>query len=218
VAAEITNSGPGSFSVNTGALTINGGSGAGGYARLFGNPDVHVTVTNGAINLTAGTAGAYAAVEAFSPTSIYVDFPNLTANGFAVNGVLSGVYDAPTATGFIAGGLPATLGTNLLVTYAGTVLPPPAVSPQTVQAVQQQVNQVVQQTNQITTTTTTQSAPLNNPSDTTAADTAGASSTSNAGESNSGDKSDTQGSEKTAQTGTPAKSSSTPAKKPAACR
>ncbi|MDB5808717.1 MAG: hypothetical protein JWN94_839 [Betaproteobacteria bacterium] len=160
VAAEIMNSGPGSFVVNTGALTINGGSGASGYARLFGNPDVRVTVNAGTINLNAGTGGSYAAIQAVSPTSIYVDFPNLTADGFTLNSVLNGVYDAPTNSGFIAGGLPAVLGTNLLVTYAGAPVAPPPVTVLP-PVVQQQVNQVVQQTSSII--ATTQNALINTP-------------------------------------------------------
>ncbi len=144
-AAEVTNSGAGIFNFSTGALTVSGGSGAGGYARLFGNPDVRLTVNAGAVSLNAGSAGAYAAVEAVSPTSVYVNFPNLTANGYSVNGVVNAVYDAPTQSGFVAGGLPAILATNLIVTYGGVVVtvPPPAV--------QQQINQAIQQISQLTT-------------------------------------------------------------------
>ena len=150
VAAEIMNIGPNAFVINSGSMNISGGAGAGGYARLLGNPDVHVTINAGMINLNSGAGGAYAAIESVAPSSVYVNFPNLTRNGYSVNGVANAVYDPATATGFIAGGVPAILATNLLVTYGGAAVsafaapPPPPV-------VQQQINQVVQQTTQIVT-------------------------------------------------------------------
>jgi hypothetical protein len=48
-----------------------------------------------------------------------VTFPNLSSGGYFVNGVEGKVYDAATGTGFIAGGSPAVLDSNLMVTYGG---------------------------------------------------------------------------------------------------
>ena len=152
-AAEIMNGGPGVFSLATGGLTIKGGpiAGSGAYARLYGNPDVKVTVNAGTINLFGNVSGGassteYAAIQGVLPTTLYANFPKLTAGGFAVNGIIGAVYDVPTASGFIAAGAPAILATNLLVTYSGVAVGPTVVPP----SVQQQINQVVQQTAQLT--------------------------------------------------------------------
>ena len=150
VAAEIKNSGPGTFRLNTGSLALNGGSGA-GYARLLGNPDVDLKVSSGLINLNGVAGGAYAAVEGVSPATIRVNFPNLTADGYFVNGVVNTVYDAPTTSGFVAGGAPAILvgiNPNLFVTYSGVLLVPP-VPPPVPPIVQQQVSQVAGQISQL---------------------------------------------------------------------
>jgi len=131
-------SGPGAYAAasSNGALTVDasgdviltGGSGSGTFAHLLGNPDVVLATVGGAVRLDAGSgAGSYAAIESVSPSSVYATFPNLASGGYFVNGVEGAVYDAATGTGFIAGGSPAVLASNLLVTYGLTAppLPPP---------------------------------------------------------------------------------------------
>ena len=145
--AEIRNVAAGNFTFKSGDLLLQGGSASGAYARLFGNPDVNLTVTNGTVRINGAGAGAYAAVEAVSPTSVHLNFPALTSGGYSVNGVPGAVYDATTSSGFIAGGAPAVFGTNLLVTYSGVLVTPPA-PPATVQ---QQISQVTQQIARVTT-------------------------------------------------------------------
>jgi hypothetical protein len=69
-----------------------------------------------------------------------VNFPNRFRGGYFVNGVESVVFDPTTSSGFVAGGRPAVLGQNLIVTYGGIApsggsnLPP---------AVNDAINQVV---------------------------------------------------------------------------
>lgn len=78
--AEIMNTGPATFNITSGGdVSVTGGSGAQAYARIFGNPDVNLTV-GGNINLTSGDggAGAYARIQAFSPTTITISFTSPT--------------------------------------------------------------------------------------------------------------------------------------------
>jgi hypothetical protein len=109
----------GALTVSTdGDLILAGGSGAGAWAKLSGNPDVVLAMIGGAVRMDAGSgSGAYAMIESISPTSILAMFPYLASGGYFVNGVEGVVYDAATGTGFVAGGSPAVLNSNLLVTY-----------------------------------------------------------------------------------------------------
>jgi hypothetical protein len=118
---------------SSGALTVSasgdvalaGGSGANAWAKLSGNPDVMLAGIGGAVRLDAGSgAGSYAKIDAIAPTTIYLDLINAASGGYFVNGIEGVLYDPVTGTGFFAGGLPAVLGTNLVVTYGGVPLPP----------------------------------------------------------------------------------------------
>jgi len=78
--AEIMNTGPATFSITSGGnVSVTGGSGETAYARIFGNPDVNLTV-GGNINLTSGDggSGAFARIQAGSPTTIVVSFTSPT--------------------------------------------------------------------------------------------------------------------------------------------
>ncbi len=105
----------------SGDVVLTGGSGADAWAKLSGNPDVVLASVGGAVRMSAGTGtNAYAIIESVSPTTIYVTFPNAGSGGYFVNGTGGVVYDAATHTGFVAGGNPAVLGSNLVVTYGGS--------------------------------------------------------------------------------------------------
>jgi hypothetical protein len=142
---------------NTGNVFINGGSGDGSFARIFGDPDVNMTV-GGMIVMNAGIgSGAFARVESASANSIQVTFPNLTSGGYSVNGQ---IVESIAPSGFFAGGSAATLGQNLLVTYCGSgtctggaTLPPPPPPleppPNVIDEVVVAANQVVVATDQI---------------------------------------------------------------------
>ena len=113
-------SGSGDTTVNaSGDVVVAGGNGMGTYAKVFGANGVSMTV-GGGLHLNDGAgAGSTAFVESGSPTFIYLDFPNLASGGYFVNGVEN------ATSGFVAGGAPAVLGTNLLVTYNVPPPPPP---------------------------------------------------------------------------------------------
>lgn len=129
----------GSVNVVAGALNVNGGdfqSTAGNFVgtvtgdvnvagggRIYGNPDVNLTV-GGTIFIN----GANSRIEAFSPTSIRVLFPLLASGGYQINGAAGTVWDALTNTGFYAGGLPAVLGGSLQITYGAAGLPPSVIA------------------------------------------------------------------------------------------
>jgi hypothetical protein len=105
----------------SGDVVLTGGSGADAWAKLSGNPDVVLASVGGAVRMNAGAGtNAYAIIESVSPTTIYVTFPNAGSGGFFVNGTEGVVYEAATHTGFVAGGNPAVLGSNLVVTYGGS--------------------------------------------------------------------------------------------------
>jgi len=105
----------------SGDVVLTGGSGADSWAKLSGNPDVVLASVGGTISMNTGSgANAYAIIESVSPTTIYVTFPNAGSGGYFVNGTGGVVYDAATHTGFVAGGNPAVLGSNLVVTYGGS--------------------------------------------------------------------------------------------------
>ncbi len=94
----------------TGDVTVSGGG------RIYGNPDVMLTVGG---NILINGAGSK--IEAASATSVHATFPTLTSGGYVVNGVPGVVWDAGTGTGFFAGGAPASLGNGFVVAYgAGT--------------------------------------------------------------------------------------------------
>ena len=136
VASAELRAGPGTFNlVTTADVVVSGGTGNGAYARIFGNPDVNLQV-GGVIKMTAGSGkGAYAAIEAFSPASINVVLPNSASGGYFVNGVEGTVFDPPTLSGFVAGGVAAELGKSLNVTYGKTLPAPTTVSPTTTEVV-----------------------------------------------------------------------------------
>lgn len=137
---------------SAGNFNVLGGASASTNAVAQGL-DVELTV-GGVVNVAAGNAGAYAQIRAGSPTSIKIDFPNHSSGGFFVNGNEGVVYDGSTDSGFFASGEPATLGTNLLVTYGQT---PPVV--ETPPGVDEGVNQVVAALNNTTDITDTSNLP-----------------------------------------------------------
>ena len=110
-----------------GNLNVKGGSAPGAFAYLWGNPDINMIV-GGTINIDAGSgSGAYAQIVSGAPATIMADFPMISTGGYFVNGIENAVFNVPTNSGFLSGGLPAILGTNLLVTYGGvgaTISPP----------------------------------------------------------------------------------------------
>jgi hypothetical protein len=99
-------------------VNVTGGM-AGGNARIYGNPDVNLTV-GGAINMTpnAGTAK----IEAALATTINILFPLRSSGGYFVDGLENVVWDPMTSSGFFAGGLPAILGSSLQITYGAAGL------------------------------------------------------------------------------------------------
>ena len=108
-----------------GDLIITGGSAAGASAQLVGAPDIGSAASplriGGQVIMTTGTGeGAFARVAADRPETIYLNFPNLSSGGYTVDGqpaVFGGT------SGFYAGGVPAILGRNLIVTYGGPETP-----------------------------------------------------------------------------------------------
>jgi hypothetical protein len=113
--AELKMTGPGTMALGATTVNVAGGAGAGSFARIYGFPDVRMIVQNG-ITLTDGGPGAYARIEAQSPTSIYISFPLLSSGGYTLNGVQQ-VYDTLSTGGFVAGGAAAILDQNLLISY-----------------------------------------------------------------------------------------------------
>ena len=89
---------------------------------IFGNPDVMMTV-GGTVSIN-GTLSNPGAIDAGSPLTIHLTFPLLSEGGYSINGISGITYDPLTNTGFFVNGSEAVLGTNLLVTYGGTVQPP----------------------------------------------------------------------------------------------
>ena len=128
-----------------GNLHVLGGANSGANAVLSGT-DVELTVgtTSGFVNVASGDAGAYAQIHAGSPTTISIDFPNLTSGGFFVNAVEGAITDGQN-TGFFANGSPAVLGESLKITYGAAAGLPPAAD--------QAINQIIASTNQQTTLT-----------------------------------------------------------------
>ncbi len=114
----------GSYGGNTTVTT--GGNVTVNNSFISGNPDVMMTV-GGVVNIN-GTSEFPGGIEADVPLTIYLTFPKGLSGGYFINGIEGVVYDPATGTGFIAGGNPAILGTNLKVTYNGVV---PTLSPPT---------------------------------------------------------------------------------------
>ena len=114
----------GSYGGNTTVTT--GGNVTVNNSFISGNPDVMMTV-GGVVNIN-GTSEFPGGIEADVPLTIYLTFPKGLSGGYFINGIEGVVYDPATGTGFIAGGNPAILGTNLKVTYNGIV---PTLSPPT---------------------------------------------------------------------------------------
>lgn len=91
---------------------------------IYGDPKVIMKV-GGTINVN-GVLGQPGVIEAATPTTIIINFPMLASGGYFVNGVEGAIYDALTSSGFLAQGVPAVLGSTMLVTYgAGGTLSPP---------------------------------------------------------------------------------------------
>jgi len=116
----------GLLTVTTGGdLVLTGGAGANAWAKLSGDPDVLLAGIGGVVQLNAGSGtGSAAVIEALSTETIYLDLLNASSGGYFINGIEGVVYDPVTGTGFIAGGSPAVLGSNFMVTYGGVTLPP----------------------------------------------------------------------------------------------
>ena len=109
----------------SGDVALAGGSGANAWAKLSGNPDVLLAGIGGSVRLDAGIGtGSYAQIAAISANTIYLDLLGSSSGGYFVNGIEGLLYDPATSTGFIAGGSPAILGGNLIVTYDGVPLLP----------------------------------------------------------------------------------------------
>jgi len=94
-------------------VNVTGGM-AGGNARIYGSPDVNLTV-GGGIYLTANAGTAK--IQADLPSTINILFPFRSSGGYFVNGVENLVWDELTSTGFFAGGAPGILGSTLLISY-----------------------------------------------------------------------------------------------------
>jgi hypothetical protein len=108
-----------------GDLLLTGGSGAGADAILSGT-DVGAAnprelSVGGRIVMTPG-ASSRARIEASSPDTIYLYFPNQSSGGYSVAGA-SAVTSG--SSGFFAGGNPAVIDLNLFIRYglSGTVVP-----------------------------------------------------------------------------------------------
>ena len=99
-------------------VNVTGGM-AGGNARIYGDPDVDLTV-GGGIYLTANAGTAK--IEANLATTINILFPLRSSGGYFVNGIENVVWDPLTSTGFFAGGASAILGSSLLITYGAAGL------------------------------------------------------------------------------------------------
>ena len=103
----------------TGITTVKtGGNVLVDHSQILGSPDVVMTV-GGVIDIN-GTMAYGGRIEASSPSTINLDFTNLTSGGFSINGIAGVVYDPVTNTGFFANGSPASIGNGLFVTYSGT--------------------------------------------------------------------------------------------------
>jgi len=96
-------------------LLIRGGSDANATALVSGDPDL-VLVVMGTIRLQTGAgAGASARLEGVSSSTIYIDFPMLGEGGYFVNGTEGAIWNG--TSGMFAGGQPAILDRNLVITY-----------------------------------------------------------------------------------------------------
>jgi len=117
---------------SAGNLNVLGGANSGANALLEGyNVDLTVGTTAGYLNIDSGLNGATAQISSVSPTTINVYFPNLGSGGYFVNGIEGSITDGGS-TGFFAGGAPAVLAQNLIVTYGlAPPLPPPTEPPVT---------------------------------------------------------------------------------------
>ncbi|HEU0290728.1 MAG TPA: hypothetical protein VFR39_08255, partial [Burkholderiales bacterium] len=115
---------------SAGNLNVLGGANSGANALLEGmNVNLTVGTTAGFLNVAGGSNGATAQISSVSPTTINVFFPNLGSGGYFVDGVEGAVTNGNT--GFFAGGQPAVLAQNLIVTYGLAPPPPPPPPPAT---------------------------------------------------------------------------------------
>jgi filamentous hemagglutinin family protein len=107
--------------LNAGSLTMIGGAGVNAHARIISTGGVTASLQRPAA-LTAGTgANADARVDASGP--IALGFPLLSGGGYSVNGVAGQIWDVASSSGFKSDGMPAILGSSLLVDYgAGALL------------------------------------------------------------------------------------------------
>jgi len=100
-------------SISSGAnlnITAIGSLSVSSSSNLYGYPDVNLNI-GGNVNL-----GNMGRVEAGSPSTINLYFPNGSSSGFFVNGV-QGITDDGSGAGFFVLGAPAVVGTNMFVTY-----------------------------------------------------------------------------------------------------
>jgi filamentous hemagglutinin family protein len=118
----------------TGTIAGNVAVSAGG--RIYGDPDVRLTVGG---NILINGAGSK--IEAASASSVHVLFPLLTEGGYIINGQPGVVWDPVTNTGFFAGGFPAALGKGFFVEYG--VIPIEGLVPAVVSA----INSAIDSTN-----------------------------------------------------------------------
>jgi filamentous hemagglutinin family protein len=110
--------------VSAGNFNVLGGSTSGANALLEGqNVDLTVGTASGYLNVVSGSSGATAKISSVSPTTITVNFPNLSSGGYFVDGLEGAIGNGNT--GFFAGGSPAVLDQNLIVTYGVAPPPPP---------------------------------------------------------------------------------------------
>lgn len=76
--------------------------------------------------MITGDTGAAATINSYSGGSIHVNFPYLSSGGYFVDGVEGMVYNG--TSGFVVGGYPAVLDTNLFITYGGLGLTNPVLN------------------------------------------------------------------------------------------
>ena len=128
--------------IKSGSLTVN--AGYGGVAGISGGQFVDLMTTgNVTLNATAhdaiisagndvymATGGQVilnsglgsARIETSIPTTIYMDFPLLSDNGYLVDGIHDIVSAIDSSTGFFEQGMPAVLGGNMFVRYGGSTI------------------------------------------------------------------------------------------------
>lgn len=102
--------------MTTGNVTLNATA---HDAIIFAGNDVYMT-TGGQVILNSGLGSAR--IETSIPTTIYMDFPLLSENGYLVDGIHDIVSAIDSSTGFFEQGMPAVLGGNMFVRYGGSTI------------------------------------------------------------------------------------------------